>query len=173
MIAAPWLRMGSSTERAARAASLYRHDERVPRKSTCVAKLFFEEGDVRRLPSSPRVASRRGEARRGEARRGEAGRILPPLAAPRRAAKFVDRPRLLHRVAQASGGEPKEGGHPSAGYQQFLSTNVWISCARTRQAFETTALSAPRQGTGSAPGAPRQRFSRFAFSSFALSRSAS
>ncbi|AVR27559.1 hypothetical protein A8H32_21200 [Burkholderia thailandensis] len=163
MIAAPWLRMGSSTERAARAASLYRHDERVPRKSTCVARLFFEEGDVRRLPSSPRGAARRGKARRGG----------PPLAAPRRAAKFVDRPRLLHRVAQASGGEPKEGGHPSAGYQQFLSTNVWISCARTRQAFETTALSAPRQGTGSAPGAPRQRFSRFAFSSFALSRSAS
>ncbi|PNE78102.1 hypothetical protein A8H37_07685 [Burkholderia thailandensis] len=168
MIAAPWLRMGSSTERAARAASLYRHDERVPRKSTCVAKLFYEEGDVRRLPSSPRVASRRGKARRAAS-----CRLLPPLAAPRRAAKFVDRPRLLHRVAQASGGEPKEGGHPSAGYQQFLSTNVWISCARTRQAFETTALSAPRQGTGSAPGAPRQRFSRFAFSSFALSRSAS
>ncbi|AWY60742.1 hypothetical protein A8H35_20595 [Burkholderia thailandensis] len=105
MIAAPWLRMGSSTERAARAASLYRHDERVPRKSTCVAKLFFEEGDVRRLPSSPRVASRRGEARRGEARRGG-----PNLAASCRTAsrREVRRPSPLAPPGRASIGRRTE-----------------------------------------------------------------
>ncbi|PHH33504.1 hypothetical protein CRX59_22435 [Burkholderia thailandensis] len=100
MIAAPWLRMGSSTERAARAASLYRHDERVPRKSTCVAKLFFEEGDVRRLPSSPRVASRRGEARRGG----------PNLAASCRTAsrREVRRPSPLAPPGRASIGRRTE-----------------------------------------------------------------
>ncbi|PJO73542.1 hypothetical protein CWD92_02340 [Burkholderia thailandensis] len=100
MIAAPWLRMGSSTERAARAASLYRHDERVPRKSTCVARLFFEEGDVRRLPSSPRGAARRGKARRGG----------PPLAASCRTAsrREVRRPSPLAPPGRASIGRRTE-----------------------------------------------------------------
>ncbi|WP_167359315.1 hypothetical protein [Burkholderia humptydooensis] len=40
--------MGSSTERAARAETLYRHDERTAWKSTCIANFFWKGGDRRR-----------------------------------------------------------------------------------------------------------------------------
>ncbi|KOS98117.1 hypothetical protein DM49_3580 [Burkholderia mallei] len=50
------------------------------------------------------------------------------------------------RLRASTGRRPRPAAR--AGYQQFLSTNMWISCARARQAVETTALSAPMQRTG-------------------------
>ncbi|ABM98893.1 hypothetical protein BMAPRL20_0815 [Burkholderia mallei PRL-20] len=74
MIAAPWLRMGSSIERAARAGTLYRHDERIPPESTRVARKFLAaptraarraRGVIREPPAHPPV---RGATPAGERR---------------------------------------------------------------------------------------------------------
>ncbi|WP_156432317.1 hypothetical protein [Burkholderia sp. MSMB1498] len=100
------------------------------------------EFDMRRKNFSHKVNGRPQPARAGV---DAASHTMPESTSINRIRPVGRAAHAAHAADNAEETGSRFARPAAAGYQQFLSTNMWISCARARQALESTALSAPRQ----------------------------